>query len=84
MSIEELSPEELAKVFFHYHEALGPDFGGPNKPPHSWEEASQKDQGRMIAAARLALLEIQSTDHNRETEDRSRYFAQPGNAEWGC
>ena len=84
MSIEELSPEQLAKVFFHYHEALGPDFGGPNQPPHSWDEASQKEQRRMIAAARLALLEIQAAEHNQETEDRSRYFAQPGCAEWGC
>jgi hypothetical protein len=84
MSIEELSPEELAKVFFHYHEALGPDFGDPNRQPHSWSETSQKEQRRMIAAARLALLEIQSAEHTRENEDCSRYFAKPGSAEWGC
>ena len=84
VSILELSPEELARVFFHYHEALGPDFGEPNRPPHSWDEASQKEQRRMIAAARLALLEIQSAEHKREDEDRSRYFAPCGTAEWGC
>ena len=38
----------------------------------------------MIAAARLALLEIQSAEHSRENKDRSRYFPQPGCAEWGC
>lgn len=82
MSLEELSPEELARVFFHYHEALGTDFGSPSKAPHSWNEASHTEQKRMIAAARLALLDIQAEEHNRE--DRSHYFAQPGNAEWGC
>ena len=83
VAIEELSPEQLAKVFFHYHEALGPDFGGPDKPPHSWDEASQKERRRMIAAARLALLEIKA-EQGQDEEDRSRYFAQPGCAEWGC
>ena len=82
MSLEELSPEELARVFFHCREALGPYFGSPGKAPHSWNEASQTQQKRMIEAARLALLDIQAEEHNRE--DRSHYFAQPGNAEWGC
>jgi hypothetical protein len=36
----------------------------------------------MVAAARLALMEIESTAVG-ET-DRSRYFAKPGEAEWGC
>jgi hypothetical protein len=84
MSIEELSPEELARVFFHYLEALGPDFGGPNQQPHSWNETSQREQKRMIAAARLALLEIQSAERSREDEDRRRYYPQPGSADWGC
>lgn len=84
MSIEDLSPEVLAKAFFHYHEALAPDFGSPSQAAHSWEEASQMEQRRMITAARLALLEIQSAEHNRENKDRSRYFPQPGCAEWGC
>lgn len=82
MSLEELSPEELARVFFHYHEALGADFWSLSKARHSWNEVSQMEQKRMIAAARLALLDIQSVEHNRE--DRSHYFAKPGNAEWGC
>jgi hypothetical protein len=36
----------------------------------------------MVAAARLAILEVASTA--TEPEDRRRYFAKPGNAEWGC
>jgi len=84
MSIEELSPEELAKVLFHYHEALGPDFGCSNEPqPHSWNEIPLQERSRMVAAARLALLEIGSSERNQE-ENRRRYFATPGTAEWGC
>jgi len=85
MSIEELSAEELAKMFFHYHEALGPDFGCATEPqPHSWNEVPPQERSRMVAAARLALLEIGSFERNREEEDRRRYFAKPGSAEWGC
>lgn len=86
MSIQELSPELLAKAFFHYHEALGPDFGCSSEPhPNSWEEVSQQERARMVAAARLALLEVRSELNRQEQEgDRSRYFAKPGSAEWGC
>jgi hypothetical protein len=84
MSVEELSPEELAKIFWHYHEALGPDFGCPGESqPHSWNEVSQQERGRMVAAARLALLELGSAERDNQ-EDRGRYFSKPGSAEWGC
>ena len=84
MSIQELSPELLAKAFFHYQEALGPDFGCSNQPhTNSWDEVSQLERARRVAAARLALLEI-SSEVNRQDDDRSRYFARPGTAEWGC
>lgn len=36
----------------------------------------------MVAAARLALLEMESSE--REKTNRDRYFAKPGSAEWGC
>jgi len=83
MSMQELSPELLAKAFFHYHEALGPDFGCSNEPhPNSWNEVSEQERARMVAAARLALLEISSELNHKD--DRSQYFAKPGTAEWGC
>jgi hypothetical protein len=31
MSIQEVSAEELAELFHHYHQALGPDFGCATK-----------------------------------------------------
>ena len=73
MSIQEVSAEQLAKLFHHYHHALGPE---------SWEQVSQPEKNRMVAAARLAILEVASTAS--EPEDLRRYFAKPGEAEWGC
>lgn len=35
-----------------------------------------------MAAARLALLELRSI--TTEVEESKRYFAKPGEAEWGC
>jgi hypothetical protein len=85
MSIQELSPEELAKLFFHYHEALAPDFGCSGElHPRAWSEVSQQERGRMVAAARLALLELESQEQTSDDEDQDRYFAKPGTAEWGC
>jgi hypothetical protein len=83
MSIQEVSPEQLAELFHHYHQALGPDFGCTTQSvPEAWEQVSTQERNRMVAAARLAILEVASTDD--EPEDRRRYFAKPGAAEWGC
>ncbi len=83
MSIQELSPEDLAKVFCHYKEALAPGKQLASEPPHSWDEASPKEKVQMIAAARLALLELEAEVRGREDE-RCRYFPRPGSADWGC
>jgi hypothetical protein len=83
MSIQEVSPEQFARLFHHYHEALAADFGFANgSHPDSWSEVPVGERRRMVAAARLALLElVSSTD---EENSRRRYFAKPGQAEWGC
>ncbi len=83
MSIQEVSPEHLAQLFHHCHQALAPDFGGATKPAlESWDEISQPEKNRMVAATRLAILEVAST--TSETQDSRRYLAKPGEAEWGC
>ena len=83
MSIQEVSAEQLAKLFHHYHHALGPDLGcTTNSTTESWEQVSQPEKKGMVAAARLAILEVAST--TSEPEDLRRYFAKPGEAEWGC
>ncbi len=82
MSIQEVSAEQLAKIFHHYQEALAEDFHGLAKEDASisWERAPQNERKLMIAAARLALLEIAAC---AQPSDR-KYFAKPGEAEWGC
>jgi len=83
MSFLDVSAEQLAELFHHYHQALGPDFGCAGKPmADSWKEVPQKEKGRMVAAARLTLLELDSA--RPKDESHSRYFAPAGEAEWGC
>jgi hypothetical protein len=83
MSLQEVLPEQLAELFHHYHQALGPDFACDSKvESETWEQVPAQEKNRMIAAARLALLELGASD--RQREDSRRYFAKPGEAEWGC
>jgi len=82
MSIQEVAPEQLAELFHHYHQALAPDFQCPSKPSETWDQVPTQEKSRLVAAARLALLELTATA--QEYEDSRRYFAKPGNAEWGC
>jgi len=83
MSIQEVSAEQLAELFHHYHQALAPDFGAAaNRDSESWNDVPQQEKSRMVAAARLALLELHaSVDSSLQSR---RYFAKPGEAEWGC
>jgi hypothetical protein len=81
MSIQEVPAEQLAELFHHYHQALGPDFGCASKVnAESWEDVPQQEKSRMVAAARLALLELVYMPRNNQ----ERSFAKPGEAEWGC
>jgi len=83
MWVNEVAPERLAELFHHYHQALTPEISGKgNEGRESWKEVPQAEKNRLVAAARLALLELDSM-----TSDRAKsrqYFAQPGEAEWGC
>jgi len=84
-SIQDISAEELAKLFHHYRGALAHDFDCEQnkRTAPSWERTPQSEQKRMIAAARLALLELAATQAQK-SESRRRYFAKPGEADWGC
>src|ERR1700681_3365133 len=81
MSIQEVAPEQLAELFHHYYQALAPDFQCGSKPSETWDHVPTLEKSRLIAAARLELLEL--TTPARENKDSRRYFAKPGNAEWG-
>jgi hypothetical protein len=83
MSWNEVSAEKLAEIFHHYHQALHLDFGATgevNRGPGP--EVAQPERSRMVAAARLARLEL---DPPQSRDERaSRYFARAGQAERGC
>jgi hypothetical protein len=82
MSIQEVAPEQLAELFHHYHQALA-EFGCAGKPPSkTWDDVPSREKNRLIAAARLALLELAASA--RDHEYPRPYFAKPGDAEWGC
>ena len=83
MWIHEVAPERLAELFHHYHQALTPEMSGKGSEGHgSRKEVSPQEKKRLVAAARLALLELESITSGRAQS--RQYFAQPGEAEWGC
>lgn len=86
MWIHDVAPERLAALFHHYHQALAPELSGKGSEGRdAWKEVPQQERSRLVAAARLALLELESLESMTNARAKSRqYFAQPGEAEWGC
>jgi hypothetical protein len=82
MSID-VSAEQLAELFHHYHHILTCDSTASQRQGSvEWSEMSAQERERLVAATQLALSEIDA-----RTEERTRamrYFAKPGQAEWGC
>lgn len=81
MSIQDVRPEALAKLFHLYHRALsqGLDAG---QEALSWDQASESERKLMVSAARLALLDLAAASEDKLPT--REYFATPGEAEWGC
>ena len=83
MSTEEVFVEQFAKLFGHYSQALTPNYlSTTSRARVAWNEIPSAERDRMVAAARLALMEIEDTA--TADSDRSKYFAKPGEADWGC
>jgi hypothetical protein len=83
MSIQEVSAERFAQLFHQYQQALTRDCSGSAgvDANNAWAEVPPSEKSLMIAAARLALLEVELLPGERQSR---RYFAKPGEAEWGC
>jgi ethanolamine utilization microcompartment shell protein EutS len=60
MSADYVFPEKLASLIHHYREALAPDFGLTSNSSIEWTELTPQERSRMIAATRLALLDLRS------------------------
>lgn len=69
MSIQDVSPEHLAKLFHHYHQVLATD-AVADLETDSWQDAPQQERNRFVTAARLALLEL-ATIAGEEDERRA-------------
>lgn len=84
ISIQDVSAEQLARLFHHYHQTLSPtpDFGKGSESTGSWEDVPPQERRRLVTAAGLTLIELDSTDP--QAKESRRYFAKPGEAEWGC
>ena len=82
-TIEDVSAEQLAKVFHYFQEALthDGDCRVVEEVPSSWDRAAENERKLMLAAARLTLLEL-ATSPAEPTAHR-KYYANPGEAEWG-
>ena len=80
MWIEEVAPERLAEFFHHYHQAL--EALGKGSKSGSWTEMAEPKKNHLVAIAHLILLGADSTKN--ESAKSRPYFAEPGEAEWGC
>jgi hypothetical protein len=83
-TIQDVSAEQLAKAFHHYREALMHNGCGhaDDEESSSWDRAPQDERKLMVAAARLALLELATPAV--EPSIGRKYYAKPGEADWGC
>ncbi len=83
-SIQDVSAEELAKLFHHYQGALAHDFDcqRDGEAGSSWDCTPPSERKLMVAAARLTLLELAATAAQGQAS--RPYFAKPGEADWGC
>ena len=60
MSVDEKALESFAALFHHYHSALAPDFGCSAESEVEWKELTSNERKCAVAAARLAVIEMQS------------------------
>jgi len=79
MSTQNVFVQQFARLFHHYRVALSPEAEHRRALPSS---VSSEDHNQLVAAARLAILELETNACLKD--DRRRYFAKPGEAEWGC
>ena len=79
MSTQEVFVQQFERLFHHYREALSLE---AEQESASWDSVPLDERNRLVAAARLAILELDSSAGMQN--DSRRYFAKPGEAEWGC
>jgi hypothetical protein len=86
MSVNAVSPERLAMLVHHYREALAPDFGCRASTSPEWTDLSSEERTRMVAATRLALLDLQDAPEHQSPCDMrfSQFSGGSEGKECGC
>ena len=87
MAAKVVTAEALASLFFHYQAALAPDFGCTAEETGNWDEMPANERKRMIAAARLTLMDLTIRDEARKAEKvEAGNYGHVGKEgrEWGC
>lgn len=82
MATPDIPAEELANLFQHYQKALAREFGCNSQDEliRHWEETPHNERKVMLAAAKLKTR----ADSPIDAQDRRKYYATHGEAEWGC
>ena len=81
MCIETVFVQRFAMLVHHYSEALAPDFGLRSSANLEWEDLSNQERNRMVAAFRLALLDLRSTPSQANLCDVPSVFGVSGGSE---
>jgi hypothetical protein len=79
MSTQEVFVQQFERLFRHHCEGLSLE---EEQESASWNSTSPEERDQLVAAARLAVLELEANAKIRKNSER--YFAKPGEAEWGC
>ncbi len=83
MSTQEVFVQQFERLFEHYQQALTDDTVAPRSAqPVAWNSVPADERDRMVAAARLAIMEMEANAQHDDTH--RKYYAKPGEAEWGC
>jgi hypothetical protein len=80
MSTQELFIQQFTRLFHHGRDSSSPE---PEERSASWNSIPAAERHRLVAAARLAIIELETNSQTVE-DDTRRFFAKPGEAEWGC
>ncbi len=80
MRVKEIAQERLPEFLHHYRRAL--DVLRKTNESDSREEMANSDKDGIVAIAYLRLIGPDPTKH--DPPKPRRYFAEPGEAEWGC
>jgi hypothetical protein len=73
---QDVAPEELAKLFFHYREALAADYecapADESGFDPCWEAVRSKERKLLVAAARMVLLELTNSGSEDAIGDKNQ------------